>query len=102
MVPRYTTDVDTAATHFYISLTEGCAISTVIGRSCGSTCHIRGGFSEDVREKIITVALVRCTDHFLDMGKFREYDGVLSHSGHSVEAADSFHFLWKSVKTSPV
>lgn len=101
LVPIFTTNVGAAATHFQFAQTGGLPLSTITGRNCGSMCHINRGSSEDAQGRIIAIAFVRCPDHFLEMGKFREYDGILSHSGHSANDEESFHLLWKSAKISP-
>lgn len=43
---------------------------------------------------------MRCPDNFLEMGLFREYNGIVSHTGHSESDGDNFHIMWKSLKTS--
>lgn len=97
----YTSDVDSAATHFYLSQNAGFPVSDITGNACGSTCRIKSGYSKDTPKKVMELVLVRCTDNFLDMERFREYDGVISHSGHSASDGASVHILWKSAKPSP-
>lgn len=101
LIPDYTTDVDMAATHFYVSHTEGFSIANIIGRQCGSNCRIERNASKDVRDKIIAMAFIQCNTHYLDIGKFREFDGIVSHVAHK-PFTDSFHILWKTIKTAPV
>lgn len=66
--------------------------------SCGSTCHINRGVSKDARERIVALAVVRCPDGVIHMGRFRDYDGVLSHVDHSGSDAKTFYLLWKSTR----
>lgn len=100
-VPDYTTDVNMAATHFYLSLTQGLSISHITGKLCGSDCHIERNVSTGVPDKIIAMAFIQCGSQYLDIGKFRAFDGIISHIAHTPNN-DSFHLLWKTIKAAPV
>lgn len=100
LVPKYTTDLTKAATHFYLSQTAGLSIATIMGRSCGGACRINRASSGDTDAVIVDIVVVRCRDHFLDLGVFPHFDGIVSHTAHN-EGYDSLHILWKSMGAAP-
>ncbi|KAL0639484.1 hypothetical protein Q9L58_001513 [Maublancomyces gigas] len=95
LYPVFAVGHQTAVTHFYLNQSGGISLATILGMSCGSSCHINRGVSNDAREGIVALAFVRCPDGVINMGRFRDYNGVLSHVDHGGNDAKTFYLLWK-------
>lgn len=90
-----------ATTHFHLSQSAGLRVSNILGKSCGSNCHFWTESSKDLRDKVIDMAFIQSSNPELDVRRFREFDGIISHTAH-IEDNDNIHILWKTIKTSPV